>query len=130
MTRGRRRIPVVSQAIAWWVRLQSGVASADELRSCGPGWPRTPRIGKAWGGCSASVGMRAGFPSALAHAAAGGAALARPPRVACELLAIRAWPDRLGRLSPHPWQRLAADLSTGIGERPGGGGGRRTALPE
>ena len=31
---GRKPDPVVSQAIAWWVRLQSGVAGADELRSC------------------------------------------------------------------------------------------------
>ena len=28
---GRKPDPVVSQAIAWWVRLQSGVAGADEL---------------------------------------------------------------------------------------------------
>ncbi|WFC66886.1 DUF4880 domain-containing protein [Achromobacter denitrificans] len=115
---GRKPDPVVSQAIAWWVRLQSGVAGDDELRSCEAWLAQDPAHRQAWERLQRIGRDARRVPSALAHAAL--AAPRSPGRraalrglLAISGVALTGWAG----YRHAPWQRLAADLSTGIGER-------------
>lgn len=110
--------PVVRQAIAWWAKLQSGMADAHDRESCRLWLEADATHQQAWDRLQ-GIGREARrVPAALAHAA-----LNTPPSHArraalrgllgISALAASGWAGYWHT----PWQRLAADLSTRIGER-------------
>ncbi len=120
--------PVVEQAIAWWVRLQSGMEGAAARRSCEDWLAQDPAHRQAWDRLQRISQDARRVPAALAHSvlahsAPGHAALAAPRSngrrtVLRGLLmiggtAVTGWAG----YRHAPWQRLAADISTGVGER-------------
>ncbi|SSW71426.1 DUF4880 domain-containing protein [Achromobacter agilis] len=109
---------VVSQAIAWWVRLQSGVAGADDRRSCESWLAQDPAHRQAWDRLQRIGRDARRVPSELAHAALAAPQSAGRRAVLRGLLAVSgAAMTGWAGYRHAPWQRLAADLSTRIGER-------------
>ncbi|CAB3673917.1 FecR domain-containing protein [Achromobacter pestifer] len=110
--------PVVRQAIAWWAKLQSGLADAHDRESCRAWLEADTTHQQAWDRLQAIGRDARRVPAALAHAA-----LASPPSrgrrdalrglLAFTGLAATGWAGYWHT----PWQRLAADLSTSVGER-------------
>lgn len=109
---------VVRQAIAWWVRLQSGLADGGEREACHAWLAQDPAHREAWARLE-SIGRDARrVPAALAHAALESPAMPGRRAVLRNVLTlagvgVAGWAG----YRHAPWQRLAADLSTGIGER-------------
>ena len=108
---------VVDQAIVWWARLQSGVAGAGERQACEAWLAQDPAHRQAWERLQRIGRDARRVPSALAHSA-----LAAPSEGRRSVLrgvltlsgvAVTGWAG----YRHAPWQRLAADLSTRIGER-------------
>ncbi len=109
---------VVRQAIAWWARLQSGIVDAGEREACQAWLAQDPAHRKAWERLE-TIGRDARrVPAALAHTALDGPATP-DRRVALRNLLTLAGVGVAGWAGYRhaPWQRLAADVSTGIGER-------------
>lgn len=110
--------PVVRQAIAWWARLQSGVAIAADRDACNAWLAQDPAHRQAWDRLEAIGRDARRVPAALAHAAldapspSGRRAVLRAT-LSLAGVGIAAWAG----YRHAPWQRLAADLSTGVGER-------------
>lgn len=110
--------PVVRQAIAWWAKLQSGLADAHDRESCRIWLEADAAHQHAWDRLQAIGRDARRVPPALAHAA-----LNAPPspsrRAALRgLLGVTALAATGWAGYRHtPWQRLAADLSTRVGER-------------
>ncbi|MFY3138709.1 DUF4880 domain-containing protein [Achromobacter xylosoxidans] len=109
---------VVRQAIDWWARLQSGLVDANEREACLRWLAQDPAHRKAWERLE-SIGRDARrVPTALAHAALEGPATPGRRAILRNMLTlagvgVAGWAG----YRHTPWQRLAADLSTGIGER-------------
>lgn len=109
---------VVSQAIAWWARLQSGVAGADERREWEAWLAQDPAHRQAWDRLQRIGRDARRVPAALAHAALAAPRSAGRRTILRGLLAISGVAASGWAGYRHaPWQRLAADLSTRIGER-------------
>ncbi len=109
---------VVSQAIAWWARLQSGVAGADERREWEAWLAQDPAHRQAWDRLQRIGRDARRVPAALAHAALAAPRSAGRRTILRGLLAISGVAVSGWAGYRHaPWQRLAADLSTRIGER-------------
>lgn len=110
--------PVVRQAIAWWAKLQSGLADAHDRESCRAWVEADAAHQQAWDRLQAIGRDARRVPATLAHAA-----LTAPPSpgrrnalrglLAFTGLAATGWAGYWHT----PWQRLAADLSTSVGER-------------
>ena len=115
--------PVAGQAIAWWVRLQSGLAGAAERQSCEAWLAQDPAHRCAWDRLQRISQDARRVPAALAHGALTRSASSSPRStgrrtVLRGLLAIGGTAFTGWAAYRHtPWQRLAADLSTGVGER-------------
>lgn len=111
--------PVVRQAIAWWAKLQSGLDNAHDRESCRAWLDADAAHQQAWDRLQAIGRDARRVPSALAHAALNNAAPSPGRRAALRgmlgvaALAATGWAG----YRHTPWQRLAADLSTQIGER-------------
>ncbi|RSE99168.1 FecR domain-containing protein [Achromobacter aegrifaciens] len=115
--------PVADQAIAWWVRLQSGLAGAVERQSCEAWLAQDPAHRCAWDRLQRISQDARRVPAALAHGALTRSASSSPRSTARRTLlrgvlaiggtAFTGWAG----YRHTPWQRLAADLSTGTGER-------------
>lgn len=111
---------VAQQAIAWWVRLQSGCAAAAEHEACRAWLARDKAHQRAWDRVATlAAGIRRA-PAAPALAILPDLASRGPSRrQALRLLAglgVGAAAGA-GAYSWTPWQRLVADASTGVGER-------------
>ncbi|MFY0475756.1 FecR domain-containing protein [Achromobacter marplatensis] len=116
--RGMPPDPVVRQAIAWWAKLQSGLASAHDRESCAAWLQADASHQQAWDRLQVIGRDARRVPAGLAHAA-----LNAPPSqgrramlrglLAFTGVAATGWAG----YQHAPWQRLAADLSTGVGER-------------
>ncbi|MGS1106145.1 FecR domain-containing protein [Achromobacter anxifer] len=115
--------PVAQQAIGWWVRLQSGLADVAERQSCEAWLAQDPAHRQAWDRLQRISQDARRVPAALAHSALAHSALSAPRSagrrtVLRGLLAIGGTTFTGWAAYRHtPWQRLAADLSTGVGER-------------
>ncbi|WP_454693801.1 FecR domain-containing protein [Achromobacter aegrifaciens] len=110
--------PVADQAIAWWVRLQSGLAGVGERQSCEAWLAQDPAHRRAWDRLQRISHDARRVPAALAHSALSAPRSYGRRAVLRGLLAIGGTAVT-GWAGYHhaPWQRLAADLSTGVGER-------------
>ena len=115
---GRPPESVVREAIAWWARLQSGQADARDRDACDAWLARDPLHRQAWERLEMIGRDARRVPAALAHAALDA------PDPAGRRRALRAMLTLAGvgvagwaGYRHTPWQRLAADLSTGVGER-------------
>jgi len=109
---------VVREAIAWWTRLQSGVADAGEQQSCRDWLAQDPAHRVAWDRLQAIGRDARRVPVALAHTALNAPA-SRGRRTALRSLLAVAGVAGTGWTGYRhaPWQRLVADYSTGVGER-------------
>ncbi len=110
--------PVVRQAIAWWARLQSGVDIAANREACRVWLAQDPVHRQAWERLEAIGRDARRVPAALAHAAlegptSPGRRQALRTSLSLAGVGLVAWAG----YRHTPWQRLAADLSTGVGER-------------
>lgn len=110
--------PVVRQAIAWWAKLQSGLAVTGDRDACNAWLAQDPAHRQAWERLEAIGRDARRVPAVLAHAALDGPAASGRRAVLRATLSlagvgIAAWAG----YRHTPWQRLAADLSTGVGER-------------
>lgn len=110
--------PVVRQAIAWWAKLQSGLADAHDRESCHAWLEADAAHRQAWDRLQAIGRDARRVPPALAHAALNaprspGRRTALRGLLAFTGLAATGWAG----YRHTPWQRLAADLSTRVGER-------------
>lgn len=115
---GRPSESVVREAIAWWARLQSGQADAHDRDACDAWLARDPLHRQAWERLEMIGRDARRVPAALAHAALdapGPAGRRRALRAMLTLagVGVAGWAG----YRHTPWQRLAADLSTGVGER-------------
>lgn len=115
---GARPDPIADQAIAWWVRLQSGLADAGQRQCCEAWLAQDPSHRQAWERLERIGRDVRKVPSALAHAALSTPGQVSRRTVLRGLLAVSGvtligWAG----YRHTPWQRLAADLSTGLGER-------------
>ncbi|MCG2600681.1 FecR domain-containing protein [Achromobacter insuavis] len=115
---GRPPESVVREAIAWWARLQSGQADAHDRDACDAWLARDPLHRQAWDRLEMIGHDARRVPAALAHAALdapGPAGRRRALRAMLTLagVGVAGWAG----YRHTPWQRLAADLSTGVGER-------------
>ncbi|MNQ23229.1 fec operon regulator FecR [compost metagenome] len=110
--------PVVRQAIAWWAKLQSGLADAHDRESCNAWLAQDPAHRQAWDRLQAIGRDARRVPAALAHAALNAPA-SRGRRDALRGMLAVAGVAATGWAGYHhtPWQRLAADFSTRVGER-------------
>lgn len=109
---------VVREAIAWWARLQSGVADAGDREACHAWLARDPAHRKAWERLERIGRDARRVPAALAHAALEGPAMPRRRAILRNVLTLAGVGMAGWAGYRHaPWQRLAANLSTGIGER-------------
>lgn len=109
---------VVREAIAWWTRLQSGIADARERESCRDWLAQDPAHRVAWDRLQ-DIGRDARrVPAALAHTALNAPA-SRGRRAALRSVLAVAGVAATGWAGYRhaPWQRLVADYSTGVGER-------------
>ncbi|KAG1250324.1 hypothetical protein G6F68_012863 [Rhizopus microsporus] len=116
--RGMPPDPVVRQAIAWWAKLQSGLADAHDRESCQAWLEAAAAHRRAWDRLQAIGRDARRVPPALAHAALNaprspGRRAALRGLLAFTGLAATGWAG----YRHTPWQRLAADLSTSVGER-------------
>lgn len=109
---------VVRQAIAWWARMQSGVANSRDHESCRAWLDADAAHRQAWERLEAIGRDARRVPAALAHAAL------NSPRSQGRRNALRGLLSLTGVAAigwagyrHTPWQRLAADLSTRVGER-------------
>jgi transmembrane sensor len=110
--------PVVRQAIAWWARLQSGVDVAAEREACHAWLAQDPAHRQAWERLEAIGRDARRVPAALAHVALDGPASSGRRNVLRATLSLAGVGVAVWAGYHHtPWQRLAADLSTGVGER-------------
>lgn len=110
--------PVVRQAIAWWAKLQSGVADAHDRESCRAWLEADATHRQAWERLEAIGRDARRVPSPLAHAALNAPASSGRRAVLRSLLGVSAISAMGWAGYRHtPWQRLAADLSTRVGER-------------
>ncbi|ADP14988.1 FecR family protein 8 [Achromobacter xylosoxidans A8] len=110
--------PVADQAIAWWVRLQSGMAGVGERQSCEAWLAQDPAHRQAWDRLQRISQDARRVPAALAHSALSAPRSNGRRAVLRGLLAIGGTAVTGWAGYRHaPWQRLAADLSTGVGER-------------
>lgn len=109
---------VAAQAISWWVRLQSGMAGVAERQSCEAWLAQDPAHRLAWERLQ-RIGQDARrVPAALAHSALSAPRSHGRRAVLCGLLAVGGTAVTGWAGYRHaPWQRLAADLSTDVGER-------------
>lgn len=116
--RGMPPDPVVRQAIAWWAKLQSGLADTHDRESCHAWLAEDAAHQQAWDRLQAIGRDARRVPPALAHAALN-APPSRGRRAALRgLLAVTGLAATGWAGYRHtPWQRLAADLSTRVGER-------------
>ncbi|CAB3690299.1 FecR domain-containing protein [Achromobacter kerstersii] len=110
--------PVVRQAIAWWAKLQSGLADAHDRESCRAWLAADAAHQQAWDRLQAIGRDARRVPAALAHAALNappshGRRAALRSLLGVTALAATGWAG----YRHTPWQRLAADVSTSIGER-------------
>lgn len=110
--------PVVRQAIAWWAKLQSGLADAHDRESCRAWLDADAAHQQAWDRLQAIGRDARRVPAALAHAALNappshGRRAALRSLLGVTALAATGWAG----YRHTPWQRLAADVSTSIGER-------------
>ncbi|MFF7396855.1 FecR domain-containing protein [Achromobacter sp. NPDC008082] len=110
--------PVVRQAIAWWAKLQSGLADAHDRESCRAWLDADAAHQQAWDRLQAIGRDARRVPAALAHAALNappshGRRAALRSLLGVTALAVTGWAG----YRHTPWQRLAADVSTSIGER-------------
>lgn len=110
--------PVVRQAIAWWARLQSGVDIDADREACHAWLAQDPAHRQAWERLEAIGRDARRVPAALAHAALDGPVSpgrrnALRATLSLAGVGVAAWAG----YRHTPWQRLAADLSTGVGER-------------
>jgi len=117
---------VVEQAIAWRVRLASGMAAADELAACQHWRAQHPDNELAWQRLDALGGRFAAIPAHLGHAALDGARHDPQRRRALKALAVLIAAGGAGAVvtqggGVQPW---LADLRTGVGER------RKITLPD
>ncbi|MFD4837945.1 FecR domain-containing protein [Achromobacter sp. NPDC058515] len=110
--------PVVREAIAWWAKLQSGLADARDRESCSAWLAQDPAHRLAWDRLQAIGRDARRVPAALAHAALNAPA-SRGRRAALRSLLAVAGVAATGWTGYRhaPWQRLAADFSTSVGER-------------
>ncbi|WMD23594.1 FecR domain-containing protein [Achromobacter seleniivolatilans] len=110
--------PVVRQAIAWWAKLQSGLADAHDRESCNAWLAQDAAHRQAWERLH-TIGRDARrVPAALAHAALNAPASRSRRSALLGLLAVTgAGLSGWAGYRHTPWQRLVADLSTGVGER-------------
>lgn len=109
---------VVREAIAWWARLQSGIADVRERESCHAWLAQDPAHRVAWERLQ-DIGRDARrVPAALAHSALNAPA-SHGRRAALRSLLAGAGIVATGWAGYRhaPWQRLVADYSTGVGER-------------
>ena len=115
---GRPSDPVVRQAIAWWARLQSGLADARDRESCSAWLAEDPAHRLAWDRLQ-SIGRDARrVPPALAHTALNAPASRGRRAVLRGALALAGVTATGWTGYRHaPWQRLVADFSTRVGER-------------
>ncbi|PPA76727.1 iron dicitrate transport regulator FecR [Achromobacter spanius] len=116
--RGAPPDAVVRQAIAWWTRLQSGVANARDHESCRAWLDADAAHRQAWDRLEAIGRDTRRVPAALAHAALSSPS-SRGRRNALRGLLSLTGVAAIGWAGYRhtPWQRLAADLSTRVGER-------------
>ncbi|OZI24893.1 DUF4880 domain-containing protein [Bordetella genomosp. 7] len=115
--------PVAREAIAWWVRLQSGQGGAATEQACRRWRAADPRHEQAWSRLQRLSGMLREVPSDLAHAH-----FIPPPRSRRTVLKglaglLVATGTGAAAYEWTPWQRLISDYSTRVGER------RRVMLP-
>lgn len=115
---GRPPESVVREAIAWWARLQSGQADARDRDACDAWLARDPLHRQAWERLEMIGRDARRVPAALAHAALDAPDPAGRRRALRTMLTlagvgVAGWAG----YRHTPWQRLAADLSTGVGER-------------
>lgn len=110
--------PVVRQAIAWWAKLQSGVADAHDRESCRAWLEADAAHRQAWDRLEAIGHDARRVPSPLAHAALNAPTSSGRRAALRSLLGVTAISAMGWAGYRHtPWQRLAADLSTRVGER-------------
>lgn len=115
---GRPADPVADQAIAWWVRLQSGLAGGSERQSCEAWLAQDPAHRQAWDRLQRISQDARRVPVALAHSALSAPSSNGRRTVLRGLLAVGGTAAIGWTGYRHtPWQRVAADLSTGVGER-------------
>ncbi|MBR8652518.1 DUF4880 domain-containing protein [Achromobacter sp. Marseille-Q0513] len=106
------------QAIGWWARLASGVASPDEHAACAAWLAQDPAHRAAWDRLQAIGRDARRVPSGLAHAALDAPASPARRAVLRNALSVAGVGVALWAGYRHaPWQRLLADHSTGLGER-------------
>lgn len=106
------------QAIIWWTRLQSGQADENDRAACHRWLARDPSHRQVWERLERIGHDARRVPAALARVAL--EAPASPGRrVALRTMLTLAGVGAAGWAGYRhaPWQRLAADLSTGVGER-------------
>lgn len=109
---------VVHQAIVWWTKLQSGLADAGDRESCRAWLAQDPAHRLAWDRLQAIGRDARRVPAALAHAALNAPASRSRRAVLRNVLAIAGVATTGWAGYRHaPWQRLAADFSTSLGER-------------
>lgn len=110
---------VARDAIAWWVRLQSGEGGAAAAQACSRWRAADPRHERAWARLERLAQVMQGIPSDFAHAQLAGPSRGRQRRNVLKTLAGVAVVGGAGVAAGQwtPWQRLVADYSTRIGER-------------
>ncbi|MFV9682307.1 FecR domain-containing protein [Pseudomonas sp. NY15367] len=109
----------VQQAIAWRVRLASGIATAQELRLCADWRAADPQHEQAWQRLEHLGQQFAGVSAPLARQTLAGAQVDRQRRRALKQLGLFGSLVAAGVLGQHlqPWQPLLAQQRTGTGER-------------
>ncbi|MBO1110910.1 DUF4880 domain-containing protein [Bordetella petrii] len=117
--------PVVREAIAWWVKLQSGEGGAAAAQACTRWRAADPRHESAWARLESLARAVRGIPADFAHAHLAGQPRSRPRRAVLKGLAAALVLGGTGAAVREwtPWQRLLSDYSTRVGER------RRVLLP-
>src|SRR5690606_840526 len=124
-TEARPDDAVAREAIAWWVKLQSGEGGAAAALACSRWRAADPRHERAWARLEGLAQAVRGIPSDFAHAQLLGAPRSRQRRTVLKSLATALVVGGTAAAAYEwtPWQRLFADYSTRVGER------RRVLLP-
>ncbi len=114
--------PIVQEAVAWMVKLQSGVANVDDLTNCEQWRKQNPLHEQAWQQLERLSGSFKAIPSAVAHAT-----LDHPSanqqfnsrRLALKSMVLLAGTGALAYSGYQfaPWQQVLADYGTNVGEQ-------------